>query len=72
MTDTSKPLMSMIKYGSIEYFELLSFNDKLKSRHLDKLDLQNLDRLRFEVQIKIEAINETAKSKRESKEEAGE
>ncbi len=53
----------MIKYGSIEYFELLSFNDKLKSRHLDKLDLLNLDKLRYEVQIKIEAINEKEKNK---------
>lgn len=53
----------MIQYGSIEYFELLSFNDKLKSRHLDKLDLVNLDKLRFEVQVRIEAINEIAKQK---------
>lgn len=46
----------MVKYGSIEYFELLGFSNKLKNRHLDKLDLVNLDRLRDEVIMKIEAI----------------
>lgn len=56
----------MIKFGSIEYFELLSFYDKLKSRHLDKLDLLSLDRLRTEVAIKIEAINEAEKERRSS------
>lgn len=50
--------MAQIKFGSIEYFELLSLRDKLKSRHLDKLDLLSLDRLRNELSIKIEAINE--------------
>ena len=46
-----------MKFGSIEYFELLSFQDKLKNRNLDKLDLITLDRLRTEVAIKVEAIN---------------
>ena len=50
--------MTFIKFGSIEYFELLSFRDKLKSRHLDKLDLLSLDRIRNEVAIKIHEINE--------------
>lgn len=47
-----------IKFGSIEYFELLSFSDKLKNKRLDKLDLLSLDRLRTEVSYKIEAINQ--------------
>lgn len=46
-----------IKFGSIEYFELLHLRDKLRSRHLDKLDLLSLDRLRTEVAFKIDAIN---------------
>jgi len=46
-----------IKFGSIEYFELLSFQDKLKNRNLDKLDLLTLERLRSEVAMKIEVIN---------------
>ena len=54
----------MIQFGSIEYFELLSFHDKLKSYRLDKLDLLNLDRLRTEVAMKIEAINEVEKERR--------
>lgn len=56
----------MIQYGSIEYFQLLSFHDKLKSYHLDKLDLLNLDRLRTEMALKIEAINETENKRRKS------
>lgn len=54
----------MIQYGSIEYFELLSFNDKLKGYRLDKLDLLCLDSLRNEVALKIEAINEIEKKRR--------
>jgi len=55
----------MIQFGSIEYFELLSFMDKLKNRHLDKLDLVSLDKLRFEVQLKIDQINEIENKRRE-------
>lgn len=55
--------MSEIKFGSIEYFELLSFRDKLKSRHLDKLDLLSLDRLRNEVAVKIKVINQIEKTR---------
>ncbi len=47
----------MIKYGSIQYFELLDLQSRLKSRALDKLGLESLDRLRNEVHIKIEQIN---------------
>jgi hypothetical protein len=47
----------MIKYGDIEYFTLLDLRDKLKYFQYDKLDLFNLDRLRSEVEIKIEAIH---------------
>lgn len=59
----------MIKFGSIEYFELLSFSDKLKNRHLDKLDLLCLDRLRTEVAIKIEAINQVEKERRKTEQQ---
>ena len=47
----------MIKSGSIEYFELLTFRDKLKSLRLNKLDLNYLDKLRMEVDLKIEEIH---------------
>jgi len=46
-----------IKYGSIEYFMMLDFRDRLKYRNLDKLDLEYLDRLRGEIDSKIEVIN---------------
>jgi hypothetical protein len=46
-----------IKYGDIEYFTLLDLRDKLKYFQYDKLDLVNLDKLRIEVAIKIEAIH---------------
>lgn len=46
-----------IEFGSIEYFELLSFEDRLKGYRLDNLDLQYLDLLRAEVARKIGAIN---------------
>lgn len=46
-----------IKYGDIEYFTLLDLRDKLKYFQYDKLDLINLDRLKSEVEIKIEAIH---------------
>jgi len=46
-----------IEFGSIEYFELLSFADKLKLIRLDRLGLTYLDALRTEISIKIEAIN---------------
>lgn len=48
----------MIKYGDIEYFALLSLNDRLKERMLDRLDLTNIDRLRNEVEMKILEIHE--------------
>ena len=47
----------MIKFGDIEYFTLLDLRDKLKYQQYHKLDLVNLDRLRSEVEIKIEAIH---------------
>jgi len=53
-----------IKFGSIEYFELESFQDKLKNRCLDKLDLISLDRLRTEVAMKLAAINEEENNRR--------
>ena len=56
----------MIKFGSIEYFELLTFRDKLKSFRLNKLDLNYLDKLRMEVDLKIEEIHLEAKEKQKS------
>lgn len=46
-----------IEYGSIEYFELLSLEQYLNGYRLDLLDLENLDRLRAEVERKIKAAN---------------
>jgi hypothetical protein len=54
----------MIKYGSVEYFELLDLRDRLKAWKYDKLGLQNLDRLRNEVSIKIEAIHLASKEQK--------
>lgn len=46
-----------IKFGDLEYFELLSLQDYLKSWRLSKLDLQYWDKLKMEVDMKIKAIN---------------
>lgn len=54
-----------IEFGSIEYFELLSFQDRLKGFGLNKLDLQYLDKLRMEVELKVQAINKLSKSKKD-------
>ena len=51
--------MSKIKKGSIEYYELINLKNQLSNRNLNKLDLQNLDRLRFEVQLTLDLINES-------------
>lgn len=56
----------MIKYGDIEYFALLELNDRLKDRMLNRLDLVNIDRLRNEVEIKIMAIHEAEKQRKEN------
>lgn len=53
----------MIHYGDIEYFTLLDLRDKLKYFNYDKLDLVNLDRLRAEVERKIEVIHYEVKEK---------
>lgn len=55
----------MIKYGDFEYFILLDLNDKLKARDYNKLDLITLDKLRYEVEIKIAQIH--AQYKQENK-----
>lgn len=47
----------MIKFASTEYFTLLDLRDKLKYMDYDKLDLLSLDKLRYEVEIKIKAID---------------
>ena len=41
----------------MEHMALLDFNDRLKYRMLDRLDLINLDRLRNEVEMKIMEIH---------------
>lgn len=56
----------MIKFGSIDYFELVAFRDRLKSWSLNKLDLNYLDKLRMEVDLKIEEIHLEAKEKQKS------
>lgn len=56
----------MIKYGDIEYFALLELNDRLKDRMLNRLDLVNIDRLRNEVEMKIMAIHEAEKQRKEN------
>jgi hypothetical protein len=54
----------MIKFGDIAYFELLRFRDRLKNRELDRMDLVNLDRLRNEVQMKIDVIDNQERERR--------
>lgn len=54
----------MIKYGTVEYFELLNLQDKLKAWKWDKLDLLNLDKLRIEVDMKVKAINQVHNDER--------
>jgi len=65
-----------IKYGSIEYFMMLDFRDRLRYRNLDKLDLEYLDRLRGEIDSKIAVINyretERIKKVKDDAREAGE
>lgn len=46
-----------IKYGSIEYFMMLDFRDKLKYKNYDRLDLEYLDRLRGEIDSNIAKIH---------------
>jgi len=50
--------MSNIKYGSIEYFSLLEFQDKIRSDRYDKFDLPSLNKLRLEVEIKIKQLQQ--------------
>lgn len=53
-----------IKFGDVEYFELLELRDRLKYFRYDRLDLISLDRLRSELEIKIEAIHAADKLER--------
>lgn len=46
-----------IKFGDIEYFTLLELQSRLKFLGYNKLDLLCLDKLRYEVEVKIKAIN---------------
>ena len=54
---TKIKITNMIKTGDLEYFELLELQDYLKAHRLDKLGLENIDRLRSEIEIKIEEIH---------------
>lgn len=47
-----------IKFGDIEYFEILSLQDELKYWKYDKFNLSYLDKLRMEIDLKIKAINQ--------------
>ncbi len=49
--------MGMIKFASMEYFTLLKLQSELRAFDFDRLDLINLDRLRDEIDIKVESIN---------------
>lgn len=48
-----------IKFGDIEHFTLLDLQDFLNKRSLNKLGLEKLDALRYEVSVKAEAIMES-------------
>jgi phenylalanyl-tRNA synthetase beta subunit len=56
----------MIHFGDIEYFTLLELQQRLKAYDYDKLDLENLDRLRAEVDRKVAAINLQEKQRKET------
>lgn len=45
----------MIKYGSMEYFRLLELKRDISGFGVDKLGLENIDKLRMEVDIKLKA-----------------
>jgi hypothetical protein len=45
----------MIKYGTPEYFKLLELKRDISGFGIDKLSLENIDKLRLEVNIKIKA-----------------
>jgi hypothetical protein len=53
-----------IKYGDIEYFELLTLQDNLRNHRYDKFGLDHLDKLRIEVARRIGAINLEAQNKK--------
>ena len=46
-----------IKYGDIKYFTLLRLSDKLKNIDFNMLGLMSYDKLRNEVDMRIEQIN---------------
>lgn len=52
---------SRMQFGSIEYYALLELRDRLNKSEYAGLGLQNLDRLRFEVDAKIESIHKDKK-----------
>jgi len=54
-----------IEHGSVEYFALIRLRDQLGDRNYRKLDLINLDTLRYEINNKIEAINEEFRERKQ-------
>lgn len=53
-----------IKFGDIKYFTLLRLQDQLKSRDFERLGLSSYEKLRFEVDMKIEQIHAADKAER--------
>lgn len=53
-----------VKYGTIEYFELLGLQAKLKLFVYNKFDLPSLDRLRNEIHNLVESAKEIEKYRR--------
>lgn len=56
-----------VVYGTIEYFELLGLQDKLKGRVYDKFYLPSLDILRNQVAMQIEAADDKRRAQIKAK-----
>jgi hypothetical protein len=50
-----------IKFGDIEYFELLTLRDALRGYRYQQLGLENLNKLAAEIDVLIEVINKKHK-----------
>ncbi len=56
-----------VVYGTIEYFELLGLQDKLKQQVYNKFDLPSLDPLRAQIYNQIEAADEKRRNQIKAK-----
>lgn len=56
--------MSEIKFGDISYFTLLRLQDTLKSIDFNRLRLLSFDKLRNEVDMKVDQIDHEEKERR--------